>query len=113
MASAWVATRSQRRQTTLLVRRAGELEHKYADAVDRLRDSSARAKQELERERADFKCKLVADKQALKLGAVRVVESVATRKKIANPPRARPPMEVAPTELVDGFAETRPMHDGM
>lgn len=115
VAGGWFTLRLARTRFDVRLRRAvEELHQRYATATDQLRAAQVRAQTELEQARNSFKRQLAVVAEEPRAATARAEERLRVAYDELDRLRreGRPP-DTATSELSDGFAATRPMHEGM
>jgi hypothetical protein len=111
----WLVSRvAARKQEARLRRRTDEIQQKYTATIDQLRADQSRAQTELEQARGAFKRQLaVAAEQplaAVKRAEERLREAYDELDRLR---RGKDDRDSMSADLTDGFAATRPMHNGL
>jgi hypothetical protein len=112
----WAALGLARSRFNARARRLSEdLQQKYGSTADQLRAAQVRAQTELEQVRASFKRQLAAAADEPRAATARAEDRLKAA--YAEIDRLRGVISAAPdtgnSTLTDGFAVTRPMHEGM
>ena len=115
IAGAGLTLRIARVRHAAQMRRASDdLQHRFAASLDRSRAAQARAQAELEQTRAAVRRQLAVALEEPRAAAARAEERLrAAYVEIDRLRRASPPVDGVHAELSDGFAATRPMHEGL
>lgn len=111
----WLALRiAMERQRKAMHRRAEEMHQKYVGTIEQLRASQVRAQSELEQARASFKRQLAVVAEEPMAAVARAEERLrAVYDELDRLRRGPAAADSSHAELSDGFAATRPMHDGL
>ena len=105
---------AQRRFAGQLQRATEELQQKHAAVAEQLRTVQARSLAELEQTRSNFKRQLAAASEEPRNAAARAEERLrAAYDELDRLRRAATAVDSSAADLTDGFAATRPMHDGL
>ena len=103
-----------RRQEALLRRRTDEVNQKFAAQIDEFRAGQVRAQAELDQARSSFKRQLAVVAEEPMAAVARAEERLrSVYDELDRVRRAKPALDSVSAELNDGFAATRPMHDGL
>jgi len=115
VAGGWLLLRSAiRKQDARLRRRTEEIQLKYASTIDQLRASQTRAQAELEQARRAFKRQLAVAAEQPMAAVARAEERLREAyDELDRMRRDKPARDSMSADLTDGFAATRPMHNGL
>jgi multidrug efflux pump subunit AcrA (membrane-fusion protein) len=110
----WLALRvALRKQDATLRRRAAELHQKYASTIEQLRADQVRSQAELEQARTSFKRQLAVVAEEPMAAVARAEERLRAVYDELDRTRRNHAARDSMSADLDGFAATRPMHEGL
>jgi len=114
IAGAWAMLRFARMRFDAQLRRAtDEMQQRQAAMAEQLRTVQSRAQADLDQSRNSFKRQLAAMAAEPRAALERTEERLKAAYAELDRLRGKGGPDTGPAELTDGFAATRPMHDGL